>query len=443
MKLKSKMRQMFSDELLYLIASVCDTARLESSQQKMKLLGDLLYTYDIKFSVLGGATNRFVLFIDGYAVKFALDSQGYRDNLIEYSICEELQPYVTKAYETNGYVLVAECVRTLQEADFIARKSDMLQILMTLSSDYLLGDVGYIRKNFTNWGIRDNGELVILDYAYCHRATEMLFTCSVCGEGILTYDHVFQNLVCTNKSVCHSVFTYDDKKSEQGDQVDLDMIAERKKTSLVLPSGVAEIEIKDKSGGRLVTKNGKKLVIVDNDQKYDEMMEAMDEMVRIDYDARDALDNLLKMAVEGNVPKMSESVVTSVSTEDTEYEVDQDYLSERIGRKNNILKTQDEDDTNPLDKLLAMSKIDSNSSVSTYDAHDDCDDEVSDLDALLRMAMVDTNSTEKDDSKRLVDVQPKISNPVCKYSISDEENKQMREKINRPKLGVTLGNTEL
>ena len=86
MILQSKIRHIFSDEVLSLAASICDTKRIDSSQEKMKLIADLLYTYDINFGLLGGATNRFVLFIEGYAIKFALDSQGYRDNMIEYYI---------------------------------------------------------------------------------------------------------------------------------------------------------------------------------------------------------------------------------------------------------------------------------------------------------------------------------------------------------------------
>ena len=74
---------MFPEELLRYIAAICETKRIESNNQKMIVLGDLLYSNGIDFEILGGATNRIALQIDGYAVKFAMDEQGYQDNLIE------------------------------------------------------------------------------------------------------------------------------------------------------------------------------------------------------------------------------------------------------------------------------------------------------------------------------------------------------------------------
>lgn len=351
MKLKSKIRSIFSNDLLDLIASICDTKRVASLPEKMKILRDLLYSNGIKFEVLGGATNRIALFIDGYAVKFAMDNQGYRDNLIEYSICEELQPYVTKAYETNGYVLIAECVRPLTESDFIVRKQDMLNILMNLSNDYLLGDVGYIRKNMTNWGIRDNGDVVILDYAYCHRATEMLFTCPVCGEGVLTYDHVFDKLMCTNKSVCHATFTYNQRKSAQGDQVDLDMIEERKKESLILNEDEDAAIIEGETQGRLINQNGHKVIVVNNDATYRKMMEAR-KMISTKFDSDKAMELLVKLALTSDKDQAARDAVIKdlenleATDTNTEYQVSDEYQSELIGREYDE-DSGDKDDDEP------------------------------------------------------------------------------------------------
>lgn len=235
--LRSRIKNTFSEELLKLIANICDTKRIDSSQRKMKMLQQLLKRYEIRFDVLGGATNRIALFIDGYAFKFAMDRQGYKDNWMEYALSAELQPYVTKVYETNGYILVAEPVKTMTIDDFRLRKVDILKVLEILSSDYLLGDVGYIKKNFTNWGIRDNGNVVILDFAYCHRGTEKLFTCQVCGEGMLRYDSTFSHLKCSNSTVCMTKYTYNEIKMIQGDQVDIDMIDEMKSQSITLGHG--------------------------------------------------------------------------------------------------------------------------------------------------------------------------------------------------------------
>ena len=347
MKLKSKLRAMFTNELLDLIASICDTRRIDSLPQKMKILRDLLYTNGVKFDVLGGATNRIAMFIDGYAVKFAMDSQGYRDNLIEYSICTELQPYVTKSYETNGYILIAECVRLMTESEFVARKQDILNILMTLSEDYLLGDVGFLQKNRTNWGVRDNGELVILDYAYCHRATENLFTCPVCGEGVLTYTSDFDKLICTNKSVCHAVFTYNQRKQEQGDQVDFDMIDERKADSIVLKETEDSIEVGEQQQGKFMFKNGKKVIIVDDDISYIKMMEA-NKMISTQYDRAEAMEALIQLSMTQDVDKVArETVIQNLDnikvSGDEEYVVTEDYQSKINKTVSEDIISQDDD----------------------------------------------------------------------------------------------------
>lgn len=238
----SKIKQMFPGELLRYIAAICDTRRIDSSRKKMITLGNLLYSNGIDFEILGGATNRIALQIDGYAVKFAMDEQGYKDNWVEYALSPELQPYVTRSYETNGYILIAECVEVMTEEKFTLHKNEILKILDRLCNDYLLGDVGYIKKNMTNWGLRD-GTPVILDYAYCHRATEGLFTCSQCGS-ILTYDSVYDIIMCTNKvGGCKARYTYNDRKRIQGDEVDLNMIRDRKNESIKLGAGVGSKEI--------------------------------------------------------------------------------------------------------------------------------------------------------------------------------------------------------
>lgn len=466
MKLQSKIRQIFSNELLDLIASVCDTKRINSSAEKMKLVQSLLRMYDVKFSILGGATNRLVLFIDGYAVKFAMDNQGYRDNFIEYAICPELQPYVTKAYETNGYILVAECVKTITtKADFITRKQDMLNILMQLSDDYLLGDVGYIEKNITNWGVRDNGELVILDYAYCHRATEKLFTCPVCGEGVLTYDHVFNKLICTNKSVCRATFTYNDRKSEQGDQVDLDMIDERKKLSLVLSEDESFVEVDDNKKGKLVNRAGKKVIVVDNDETYWEMMEDKNMFIK-QYDSAEAMDLLVQLALStaDNDTVAKNSVIQDLKDlscidEMAEYEMDPDYESERIGRLEDISTipgpdlSEDEDEESKeynFDDLV--SKALSGSGANTASIQTDFEDDINaPLYGYIDTDMV-SGSDNENNQQEIEDVKEKLNE---KYGIpkeveidteecsSEEADQEEPADEEQDKIGVILDGKEI
>lgn len=266
----SKIKTMFPGNLLRYIAAICDTKRIESNNKKMIVLGDLLYSNGIKFEILGGATNRIALQIDGYAVKFAMDEQGYQDNLIEYALSAELQPYVTKSYETNGYIQVQECVEVMTKESFQLYKVEIYKILDSLCQDYLLGDVGYINKNRTNWGIR-NRKPVILDYAYCHRATENLFTCDRCGSA-LRYDSTYDKLICSDRSACKAVYTYNERKRVQGKQVDIDMINEREAESVKLVGDEVSKDIAMVED-RLI---GDNYVIIDNPgdmHRYNKMKE--------------------------------------------------------------------------------------------------------------------------------------------------------------------------
>ena len=274
----SKIKTMFHPELLRYIAAICDTRRIESNNEKMIVLCDLLYSHDIKFEILGGATNRIALQIDGYAVKFAMDEQGYLDNLIEYSLSPELQPYVTKSYETNGYIQVQELVEVMTKESFKVYKVEIYKVLDTLCQDYLLGDVGYIDKNRTNWGIR-GGHPVILDYAYCHRATENLFTCSKCGAP-LKYDSTYDKLMCSDRSACKTIYTYNERKRIQGKKVDEDMVKERKAESIKLSGTDVSREI-EMFEDRLV---GDNYFIIDcpaDMHRYNKLKEALTMQVSI------------------------------------------------------------------------------------------------------------------------------------------------------------------
>ena len=311
-KLNSKIHTLFSEEILRLVASVCDSRRIDSYHQKMILVQQILKRFGIKFRMLGGATNRLTLMIDGYAVKFAIDRQGYKDNLMEYALSPELQPYVTKTYETNGYIVVSECVRTMTLDDFRLLKSDICKVLEALSRDYLLGDVGYIARNFTNWGIRDNGEVVILDYAYCHRATEKLFSCDVCGEGILRYDITYSYLMCSNRGVCNTKYTYMERKSIQGDQVDIDMIDEAKEESFVLPLGKDFVQLNDDN-------EDADIVVVDTLEKYKKYLK--EDLNMSYFDSDEALSLMIKKLDANN--KKDETEIDKQLSELVEESIEQ------------------------------------------------------------------------------------------------------------------------
>lgn len=278
MKITSKIKTLFKPQTVHDLAAVCDTRRIPSNIKKMELVMKILVRERKDVMQIGGATNRIVVQIEGYIIKVALDSQGFEDNLMEFSLAEELSGDTSKTYETNGYLLVAQLARLMTKDEWYRRKGDILRKLERLSKDYLLGDVGYDELNRTNWGVLDNDDVVILDYAYIHRATERLFTCPDCEDGTLTYDQYYTQLMCSNMTHCKSRFTYSEMKKIQGSEVDEKMIAEKLATSIVLKGDQVDHEIQLIRDGDLVDAS---TIVIHNNLEYERFLQE-EESGRID-----------------------------------------------------------------------------------------------------------------------------------------------------------------
>lgn len=158
----------------------------------------LLDKYNIPWTPLGVGTNRQAVMIEGYAVKLALDDDGKIDSRREMLYSKDLQPYVVKTYECipDGLVSVSEYVSIFERTDFNKYQDEIRKILEEISDSFLIGDVGISTKNYVNWGIRTNGQLCILDYAYIYNTTYGTFMCSCKDQGILRYDKDFNDLIC-------------------------------------------------------------------------------------------------------------------------------------------------------------------------------------------------------------------------------------------------------
>lgn len=366
MQLQSKIKTFFSEETIETLAKLCDTMRIPSVIKKMEFVQQILRRNEpqLQFSILGGATNRLCLFINGMPIKFALDSQGYKDNMQEYALSPELQPYVAKSFETNGYILVCEPWRALTLDEFQMRKMEILKILDMVGQDYLLGDVGYLKKNYTNWGVDDQGNVGILDYAYMHRATQNLFTCEVCGQGILRYDSSYSVLKCSNATVCHAKYTYLDRKIIQGDQVDLEMIDEAKKESIILRGNKKSVEVTNDDG---ILVKGNKKIIRTRDEYLNYIKEAQN---MANFDGVSALDLLIKKVNATNNDEVAEidsqleeilkeSEAVDVDDEDDDVEVIVEYNPEEDDEED-IYDEEDEymeDDSSDIDFVVPLSEL--------------------------------------------------------------------------------------
>ena len=366
MQLQSKIKSFFSEETIDTLAKLCDTMRIPSVIRKMELVQQIIKRNEpqLQFSILGGATNRICLFINGLPVKFALDSQGYKDNLQEYALSPELQPYVPKAFETNGYILICEPWRALTMEEFQLRKMEILKVLDMMAQDYLLGDVGYLKKNYTNWGVNDQGNVGILDYAYIHRATENLFTCEVCGQGILRYDSSYSVLKCSNATVCHAKYTYLDRKIIQGDKVDLDMIEEMKKESIVLRGSKKSIEVTNDDG--ILVKGNKRIIKTRNE--YLEYLKEEQNMGN--FDGMSALDLLIKKVdaknnntdtseIDSQLDELLRESEVNDMDDDDDVEVIIDYNPEEDDDDYDYDEDGEvyEDDTSDIDYVVPLSEL--------------------------------------------------------------------------------------
>ena len=202
MNLTSRILQHMSVELLIELDKICKDVTISDNNIKVDKMVEVLDKYDVNYSELGPGTNRFAILIEGYVFKIAMDRLGVKDNWAEFSLTQELQPFVIKVYECNGLIIVTEYVTVISKDEFIKRKDEIRRILSTIADRYLLGDVGTVSKNFMNWGYRDTGELTILDFAYIYRIKGEEMICGgknkagdIC-QSFLNYDENFHNLMC-------------------------------------------------------------------------------------------------------------------------------------------------------------------------------------------------------------------------------------------------------
>lgn len=213
-KFRSRIMELFSEDLLIKLENIQTDPRFVSNNDKFQHI--LFLLKDMDFIEIGAGTNRMAVLHDNYIFKIALDGYGVKDNWNEFNMSPELQPYVTKTYECNGIVLVAEYVNLINREEFLDSKEHIRTILDILSEDYLFADIGTIAKNFCNFGYRDDGTLVILDYGYIYPIDRKIMFCESCG-GRLQWNEDYSALMCEN---CRS--KYDPIKIKYRMEVDED-----------------------------------------------------------------------------------------------------------------------------------------------------------------------------------------------------------------------------
>ena len=159
---------------------------------------DTFKKFNVPVNELGTGTNRLIVRYNGFALKIALDNEGIDDNRQEWVMSDKLGPdiRVPASHEISGgfknlpdgskkilggHLLVATYAPALTSwGEMQYNQRPIKKILKDWSKDFMLGDVGFTKKNYANWGIL-NGKLVCIDYAYVFPAEMKLFEC-ICGN---------------------------------------------------------------------------------------------------------------------------------------------------------------------------------------------------------------------------------------------------------------------
>ena len=154
---------------------------MRATSRKNRVI-EILKEYNIPFTEVGTGTNRFIVKYDGFALKIALDREGVADNKQEWVMSDMLSPNVATAYEISkgGHLLVATYAPAFTSyTEMSIYGTKIRKILDSWGSRFLLGDVGFNRVNYANWGLL-GGLPVCIDYAYIFPASMDLFKC-ICG----------------------------------------------------------------------------------------------------------------------------------------------------------------------------------------------------------------------------------------------------------------------
>lgn len=230
---RSLIKTYFPVDLLVKLEFVAGDHKISNNEKTEEVI-DLLNEYNVPFSPLGNGTNRYGILVDGYAVKIALDRAGQIDNMREFKYAKVHYPDVVKVYECTpekGTVAVFEYITIFSLNDMYDHQDEMREILGRITQNFLVGDMGVSQVNYINWGIRPDGSIAILDFAYIYSLSYKGFLCSCEDEGVLQYDTDFNYLQCP---YCRKKYTFADIRKRISRQDEINEIGDIRHDGYVL-----------------------------------------------------------------------------------------------------------------------------------------------------------------------------------------------------------------
>ena len=196
----SRLKRLFPDPIIRKLCHVIYDAPYDNNEKADVIMGIIRKTGAV---FLGAGTNRLAVLIDGFVFKIAFDCYGVRDNWTEFHMSPELEDYVTCTYECNGVVLSADYVTPMTQEQFIASRPQIAELLKRLSKNYMFCDMSLNVKNTVNFGYRDDGTSVVLDYGYIYRKDPMIMFCKICGHEIV-WNSDYSLLKCVKCGQLHN-----------------------------------------------------------------------------------------------------------------------------------------------------------------------------------------------------------------------------------------------
>ena len=193
---KPRLLTEFSKEMLAKLYLLAEDDTVIDNNIRADYIADLLTP--LGFVELGSGTNRIAFRKNDYVFKIALDRRGFIDNMSEYFRSIENPQLLAKVYECNRTIIVMEYVNLMAEDEFDSNKSTIEKVLNKLSTQYVMDDLGLTKKNYCNWGYRETGDIVALDYAYLYpiKGNESVMVCP-CGGDIVP-NSTFTGYRCSN-----------------------------------------------------------------------------------------------------------------------------------------------------------------------------------------------------------------------------------------------------
>jgi len=190
---KSWIKTHIPDELIKKLSALVDAPGVTDTNK----LIEIWTSFGLPWHEEGRGTNRIVCSMDDLAIKIALDDDGRLDNLSDMYLSTEFGSLVTRELECtkNGLIAIAELGTVCTSFDeYVQHKDEISLKLKRLGSKWLIGDIGFTQKNYTN-GCMHNGEFKFCDYSEAFKASASEVRCRRCGR-ILVYNSEFSALSC-------------------------------------------------------------------------------------------------------------------------------------------------------------------------------------------------------------------------------------------------------